>query len=78
MHIYISKINKWKRKRNIPDPSKPERKDASLDQPKDGYHLCYHQPFKCRTLPGLDKAEILANNYCTLKLLGLMPLNPIV
>ena len=60
MHIYISRIDKWKRKRNTPNLFKPKWKDASSDHTKDRYHLCYHQSLQCMPWPWLDKAEISA------------------
>ena len=63
MHIYASRIDKWKRKRNIPNPSKPEWKDASSDHAEDGYHICYHQSLQCMPWPWPDKGEISTYDY---------------
>jgi len=44
VHIYISKIDRQERKRNVPNSSKIEWKDASSNHVEDEYRLCYHQP----------------------------------
>jgi len=66
MHTYTSRFDNWKRKRNIPKPSKSKRKDACLDHAEDEYYLCCHQSLQYSPWPQTNKADTSVYNYGTL------------
>lgn len=44
MRTHMSRIDKWKGKRNTLNPFEPEQKDASSSHAKDEYPRYSHQP----------------------------------